>query len=79
MFDHVQLGWLAGDDYRAAAEAAGVVELPDNSEPNDPTDDPPTDTPADPSWDGRCGTGRRVLDDLLTGGWTDDDPGSVGR
>lgn len=62
MFDHVQLGWLAGDDYRAAAEAAGVVELPD-SELDEPTDAPPTDTPADPPWDGRCRTGRRVLDE----------------
>lgn len=30
MFDEVQRGWLDGDDYVRAAEAAGVVELPDD-------------------------------------------------
>ena len=29
MFDAVQIGWLDNDDYRRAAERAGVVELPD--------------------------------------------------
>ena len=33
MFDSVQAGWLAGDDYRRAVEAAGVVELPRSGEP----------------------------------------------
>jgi hypothetical protein len=33
MFDDVQRGWLDGDDYRLAAEAAGVVELPDDGRP----------------------------------------------
>lgn len=33
MFDEVHEGWLAGDDYRRAAEAAGVVELPDGEGP----------------------------------------------
>lgn len=38
MFDSVQAGWLAGDDYRAAVEAAGVVELPDPGD-NDSQDE----------------------------------------
>lgn len=33
MWDDVQRGWLDGDDYRRAAEAAGVVELPDDRTP----------------------------------------------
>ncbi|HEY9472636.1 MAG TPA: hypothetical protein VIS06_02165, partial [Mycobacteriales bacterium] len=32
MFDSVQAGWLAGDDYRRAVQAAGVVELPRSGE-----------------------------------------------
>lgn len=34
MYDEVQRGWLAGDDYEQAAEAAGVVELPESGEPS---------------------------------------------
>lgn len=33
MFDDVQRGWLDSDDYHVAAEAAGVVELPDDELP----------------------------------------------
>lgn len=33
MWDDVQRGWLDGDDYRRAAEAARVVELPDDRTP----------------------------------------------
>ncbi|HEY9389761.1 MAG TPA: hypothetical protein VIR27_08335 [Mycobacteriales bacterium] len=33
MFDEVQRGWLAGDDYRRAVERHGVRELPDDGEP----------------------------------------------
>lgn len=33
MWDEVQRGWLDGDDHRRAAEAAGVVELPDDGTP----------------------------------------------
>lgn len=36
MYDDVQVGWLAGDDYRVAAESAGVVELPDTSDGDPP-------------------------------------------
>ncbi|HEY9390274.1 MAG TPA: hypothetical protein VIR27_10980 [Mycobacteriales bacterium] len=48
MFDSVQAGWLAGDDYRAAVEAAGVVELPHPGD-NDPQDEEvePQGLPAD--------------------------------
>lgn len=70
MFDDVQLGWLSGDDYGAAAEAAGVVELPDELQPDEPAEAPPP---------GPCPTADRVLDDLLTQQWTDRDPGSVGK
>lgn len=77
MFDHVQLGWLGGDDYRAAAEAAGVVELPGGTEPDGPAGESAEGLPPWPPRDGPCSTG--VLDDLLTRPWTDDDPGSVGK
>jgi hypothetical protein len=36
MYDDVQNGWLVGDGYRVAAEAAGVVELPDTSHGDPP-------------------------------------------
>lgn len=49
MFDHVHLGWLESDDYRVAAGAAGVVELPDGPEPDrDETDAPGRRPPAEP-------------------------------
>lgn len=65
MFDDVQRGWLDGDDYVVAAEAAGVVELPESGD-EDPPDRPP-------------GTARTVPDVVLTGRWEDADRLRVDR
>ncbi|HEX5494182.1 MAG TPA: hypothetical protein VFX70_06360 [Mycobacteriales bacterium] len=55
-----------------AAEAAGVVELPDGSEPGrDETPPRPSAEPREP--------GRSVLADLLGDRWVDGDPGPVGK
>ncbi|HEX5495706.1 MAG TPA: hypothetical protein VFX70_14135 [Mycobacteriales bacterium] len=63
MFDQVQRGWLDGDDYRVAVEAAGVVELPGASDPADCPD----------------GTADAGLGELLASRWEDSDPPGVGR
>ena len=72
MFDEVQMGWLAGDDYARAVEAAGVVELPmsDESQSDGSTE-------ADES----CPVYRDVLDELVRDRcrWEDDNPPGVGR
>ncbi|HEX5495984.1 MAG TPA: hypothetical protein VFX70_15555 [Mycobacteriales bacterium] len=58
MFDHVQMGWLESDDYRAAVEVAGVVELADSAEPAEPAD-PAGEAPAD---DDRAGSEAGTAD-----------------
>ena len=60
MFDEVQRGWLAGDDYRRAVERHGVRELPDDGEPEPEvgTEPGPGPLPAEVS----------------SGRWVDDDP-----
>ena len=40
MYDSVQAGWLGGDDYRVAAEAVGVVELPEPGDGDPPVSEP---------------------------------------
>ncbi|HEY9475652.1 MAG TPA: hypothetical protein VIS06_17605 [Mycobacteriales bacterium] len=69
MFDEVQMGWLAGDDYERAVEAAGVVELPMSDESRLPESDQ------------SCPVSRDVLDELVRDRcrWEDDNPPGVGR
>lgn len=74
MFDHVHIGWLESDDYRVAAQAAGVVELPDGPEPGRDDADLPCGPPAEPRE-----PARSVLADLPGGWWVDGHPGSVGK
>lgn len=76
MFDHVHLGWLESDDYRVVAEAAGVVELPDGPQPDEPEPAGPPDTP--PAAPDRPDL-YAVLGETVHGRWTDPDPGSVGK
>lgn len=57
MFDEVQIGWLDNDDYRRAAERAGVVELPDG--PIDVTGTDGTDGTDEPSEPARAMLGLR--------------------
>ena len=72
MFDEVQMGWLAGDDYERAVEAAGVVELP-------MSDESQSDGSTEP--DESCPVYRDVLDELVRDRcrWEDDNPPGVSR
>lgn len=67
MFDDVQLGWLAGDEYRRAAEEAEEAERDEADQDRQPP-------PAEPS--ARIGG---LPAEVLTGRWTDDDPPGLGR
>jgi len=58
MFDDVQQGWLGGDDYARAVEAAGVVELPEPGEPESAETPEPDPLP----------------ESVSTGRWEDADP-----
>ncbi|HEY9474556.1 MAG TPA: hypothetical protein VIS06_11995 [Mycobacteriales bacterium] len=78
MFDEVQMGWLAGDDYARAVEAAGVVELPMSDESRLPE---PEESDKSTEADESCPVYRDVLDELVRDRcrWEDDNPPGVGR
>lgn len=61
-------GWLAGDDYRRAVEAAGVVELPE-----------PGETESEPVGSDVDGAPLDRLLDLLDGRFEETDPPGAPR
>jgi hypothetical protein len=64
VFDEVQCGWLAGDDYRRAVERHGVLELPDDGEP-EPEPEPEAEPGPLPG---------PLPPEVSSGRWVDDDP-----